>query len=55
MMELIVNGKVTQRYAGTLRQFSVDTAKYGKTMTVRVRAYDRAGNVSYTPARTWSR
>jgi thermitase len=54
-MELIVNGKVTQRWAGTQHRFSVPTAKYGKTITVRMRAYDRAGNVGYGKARTWRR
>nr|BFE76553.1 hypothetical protein GCM10020092_098540 [Actinoplanes digitatis] len=41
-MELLVNGKVTQRYAGTARRFGVQTWKHGKAMTVQVRAYDRA-------------
>jgi thermitase len=55
VMDLIVDGKVVQRFAGTSHRFSVATARYGKSMTVRVRAYDRAGNVSITPARTWYR
>jgi thermitase len=55
VMDLIVNGKVTQRFTGTSHRFSVQTWKQGKAMTVRVRAYDRAGNVSYTPSRTWHR
>ncbi|GID96705.1 hypothetical protein Adi01nite_61170 [Amorphoplanes digitatis] len=54
-MELLVNGKVTQRYAGTARRFGVQTWKHGKAMTVQVRAYDRAGNVRYAPARKWYR
>jgi hypothetical protein len=55
MLELIVDGKVTQRYAGRRHRFSVQTWKHGAAMTVRVRAYDRAGNVRLTPARTWYR
>jgi hypothetical protein len=55
VMDLIVDGKVVQRFAGTKHRFSVATARYGKSMTVRIRAYDRAGNVSLTPARTWYR
>ena len=54
-MELLVNGKVAQRYAGTSHRFAVDTSRYGTTMTVRVRAYDRAGNAAYTPLLTWHR
>jgi hypothetical protein len=54
-MELLVNGKVVGRYAGVLRQFPVQTRLFGKAMHVQVRAYDRAGNVGYTPARTWYR
>ncbi|BCJ52282.1 hypothetical protein Asp14428_37570 [Actinoplanes sp. NBRC 14428] len=54
-MELLVNGKVVQRYAGVRRTFTIATAKYGKTLRVQVRAYDRAGNVAYAPTRTWRR
>ena len=53
--ELIVNGRVVQRVTGSAARFPVQTWTYGKTMVVRVRAYDRAGNTSLTPARTWSR
>ena len=54
-LALIVDGKVTQRYAGRSHRFPVQTWKHGASMTVRVRAYDRAGNVRYTSARTWYR
>ena len=54
-LALIVDGKVTQRWAGRSHRFSVQTWKHGASMTVRVRAYDRAGNVRYTSARTWYR
>jgi hypothetical protein len=46
---------VTARWAGSLREFSVRPSAYHGAITVRVRAYDRAGNVAYTPARTWRR
>jgi hypothetical protein len=54
-MELVVDGRVMQRFAGTSRQFGVQTWLHGPAMTVQVRAYDRAGNVRSTPARTWYR
>lgn len=54
-MELLVNGKVAQRYAGTSHTFAVQTWRYGTSMTVRVRAYDRIGNFADTPVRTWRR
>jgi thermitase len=55
LLELVVNGKVTQRYAGRAHRFSVQTWKHGRSMTVRVRASDRSGNLRYTPARIWYR
>ena len=55
VLVLIVNGKVAERYAGTMHRFAVPTWRYGSTMTIRVAAYDRAGNVAYAPARTWRR
>jgi hypothetical protein len=54
-VELLVNGKITQRYAGSTHRFSVQTWKHGAAMTVQVRAYDRAGNARYAPARKWYR
>jgi thermitase len=54
-LELVVDGKVTQRYAGRTHRFSVQTWKHGRSMTIRVRAYDRADNVRVTSARTWYR
>jgi subtilisin family serine protease len=54
-LELLVNGRPVQRYAGTLKEFAVPTAQYGKVIRVQVRAYDRAGNVRSTPVRTWYR
>ena len=54
-LELLVDGKVTQRYAGSTHTFGVQTWKHGAALTVQVRAYDRAGNVRYAPARKWYR
>jgi thermitase len=54
-LELLVDGKVTQRYAGSTHTFGVQTWKHGASMTVQVRAVDRAGNVRYAPARKWYR
>jgi subtilisin family serine protease len=54
-VELIVNGKVvaTDRTAGYVLSFKVASQK--KTMKVRIRAYDMAGNVRYTTIRTYYR
>jgi hypothetical protein len=54
-LELLVNGRLVQRFAGSLKQFAVPTARYGRVLRVQVRAYDRAGNARCTPARTWYR
>ncbi|GAA3337000.1 hypothetical protein GCM10020358_11680 [Amorphoplanes nipponensis] len=54
-LELLVDGKVTERYAGSAHRFAVQTWKHGASLTVRVRAYDKAGNVRYAPARKWYR
>ncbi|MDR7279377.1 S8 family serine peptidase [Catenuloplanes atrovinosus] len=50
-VELLVNGKV----AGTGTSFKIQTATYGSRFTVRIRAYDRLGNVSYSPVYTYKR
>jgi subtilisin family serine protease len=54
-LELLVDGKVTHRYAGRSHRFPVATRQHGDVMTVQVRAYDKAGNVRYAPARKWYR
>jgi len=54
-LELLVNGRIIQRYAGRSHRFAVRTSKYGATMTVQVRAYDKAGNARSAPARKWYR
>ncbi|WP_306210862.1 Ig-like domain-containing protein [Actinoplanes sp. RD1] len=54
-VELLVNGKVVARDYQSGYAFTLNTAKQKKTFKVRLRAYDRAGNVKYTPVRTWHR
>jgi thermitase len=54
-LDLVVDGRVAARYAGYLRQFPVPATARARTVTVQVRAYDRAGNVRSAPARTWRR
>jgi hypothetical protein len=54
-VELVVNGKVVARDTTAGYVLSVNAAKLPKKMTVRVRAYDRLGNVTLTAVRTWSR
>ena len=54
-VELIVNGKVVSRDTKSGYLLSVNTRKQKKTMKVRVRAYDKAGNVTWTTTRTWYR
>ena len=54
-VELIVNGKVVAKDVKAGYVLSVDTKKQKKTMKVRVRAYDKLGNVTYTSIRTWYR
>ena len=51
-VELIINGKIVSAGTGT---FSINTAKYGKTLKVQFRAWDRAGNWQVTSVRTWRR
>jgi subtilisin family serine protease len=46
-LELLVNGKVSARFAGYLRQFRVPAS----ARTAQVRAYDRAGNARIVVAR----
>jgi thermitase len=54
-LDLVVDGRVAARYAGYLRQFRVPATARARSVTVQVRAYDRAGNVRSAPARTWRR
>ncbi|GAB1644000.1 S8 family serine peptidase [Krasilnikovia sp. MM14-A1259] len=54
-VELWINGKLTQWDWSAGYQFVVDTAKYGKTIKVQLRAPDRVGNIRYDATRTWKR
>ncbi|GIE76534.1 hypothetical protein Aph02nite_24840 [Actinoplanes philippinensis] len=53
-VELLVNGKVVATDTSAGYVLRVNTARL-RTMKVRVRAYDRLGNVTYTGTRTWYR
>jgi subtilisin family serine protease len=54
-VELIVNNKIVATDKTAPYTLSVSTNKQKKTMTVRVRGYDKAGNATTTPPRTWRR
>ncbi|WP_436525403.1 Ig-like domain-containing protein [Actinoplanes sp. HUAS TT8] len=54
-VELLINGKrvATDYRAGYA--FSINPKKYGKSFTVQLRSYDKAGNVRVTTKRTYRR
>ncbi|GLW30044.1 hypothetical protein Areg01_29840 [Actinoplanes regularis] len=54
-VQLLVNGKLVATDYRAGYALAVNPMKYGKTFTVRIRAYDKAGNVRYTSARTYKR
>jgi thermitase len=54
-LDLLVNGKVVSRSTSGAHTFPVNTARYGSTLKVQVRAFDRAGNLRSSPIRTWYR
>ncbi|WP_433792633.1 Ig-like domain-containing protein [Actinoplanes sp. CA-252034] len=54
-VQLLVNGKVVRTDTTAGYTFAINPKKYGKKFTMRFRAYDRAGNVRYTTARTYRR
>ncbi|WP_045740138.1 Ig-like domain-containing protein [Actinoplanes rectilineatus] len=54
-VQLLVNGKVVKTDSKAGYAFTVNPKKYGKKFTVRLRAYDKAGNVKYTATRTYKR
>lgn len=54
-VQLLVNGKVVAADATAGYVLSFNVAGRKKTMKVRVRAYDKAGNVRYTTTRTYYR
>ena len=54
-VEVLVNGRLVARDTLAPYAFRVPTWRYGSKLVVRVRAYDRAGNVRYAPALVWYR
>ena len=54
-VELLVNGRITATDATPGYRFGINTLKYGKTIKIQLRAYDKAGNLTVTPIRTWYR
>jgi hypothetical protein len=54
-VELLIGGKVVASDATAGYSFSINTAKYATKLPMQLRAYDRAGNVTTTTTRTWSR
>jgi hypothetical protein len=54
-VQLLVNGKVVKTDTAAGYSFTVNPKKYGKKFTVRIRAYDKAGNVTYSSTRTYKR
>jgi hypothetical protein len=54
-VQLLVNGKVVATDYGTGYSYTLNPKKYGKKFTIRLRAYDKAGNVKYTTTRTYRR
>ncbi len=51
----MVNGKVVATDKTGSYTLKLNTARQKKTMTVRVRGYDRAGNLACSSTRTWRR
>lgn len=54
-VELWINGKHVATDYRSGYAFSLNSAKYGKTFKIQLRAYDRAGNSITTSTRTWHR
>lgn len=54
-VELLINNKVVATDKTAPYTLRVATSKQKKTMTVRVRGYDKAGNATTTAPRTWRR
>ena len=54
-VQLLVNGKVAATDYQRAYSFRLNPKNYGKKFTVRLRAYDRAGNVRYSATRTYRR
>ncbi|GAA2890140.1 hypothetical protein BXY51_006492 [Actinoplanes cyaneus] len=54
-VQLLINGKLVATDYRAGYAFSINTAKYGKTFKMQLRAYDRAGNYVSTTTRTYRR
>ncbi|MEU7909278.1 S8 family serine peptidase [Actinoplanes sp. NPDC049118] len=54
-VELWINGKLAQWDWTSGYSFKVNTAAYGKTIKVQLRANDKVGNVRYLSTYTWKR
>jgi hypothetical protein len=54
-VQLLVNGKVVATDAKAGYSFVLNPKKYGKTFTVQLRAYDKAGNLRSATKRTYHR
>lgn len=54
-VEVLVNGRLVARDTLAPYVLRVPTWRYGSKLVVRVRAYDRAGNVRYAPTLVWYR
>ena len=52
-IELIINGKVAATSHTATHRFSIDTKKYGKTLKIQLRTYDKAGNTTTSATCTW--
>ncbi|AEV87823.1 fibronectin type III domain-containing protein [Actinoplanes sp. SE50] len=54
-VQMLVNGKIVATDTTPGYRFVLNPAKYGRTFTVQLRAYDKAGNVSHSSTRTYHR
>ncbi|AEV81562.1 fibronectin type III domain-containing protein [Actinoplanes sp. SE50] len=54
-VQMLVNGTVVATDTTAGYRFTLNPANYGRTFSVQLRAYDRAGNVSHSSTRTYHR
>ncbi|WP_127548459.1 S8 family serine peptidase [Actinoplanes sp. OR16] len=54
-VELYINGKLIAKDAKKPYTFKIKVSRYGKKLTVKVRALDKVGNSRTTASRTWKR
>jgi hypothetical protein len=54
-VQMLVNGKLAATDTKAGYAFTLNPKKYGKTFTVQLRAYDKAGNVKYSTKRIYRR